>query len=226
MLIVACAMVGLLTGSLINWAVDYLPRFAVDRANAPKTTPRFTIAWLQLRRAVSLEIMVELCMALLCAYLYARYDLSWTWLWLSSVSAFFMLVAAIDWRYRLILNILVYPAAIITIVLQLFYGSMNFSAVLIGGAFGLGIFLAAAWLRPGDLGGGDVKLAAVIGLIFGFPYALWALLIGVVGGGVAAILLIVTRRGLPKSQMPYAPFLCLGALIALLYNPLTALFRL
>jgi prepilin signal peptidase PulO-like enzyme (type II secretory pathway) len=37
--------------------------------------------------------------------------------------------------------------------------------------------------------------------------------------------LLLSRRWNLKSQIPYAPFLCLGALIALFYNPLTSIFH-
>jgi prepilin signal peptidase PulO-like enzyme (type II secretory pathway) len=48
----------------------------------------------------------------------------------------------------------------------------------------------------------------------GFPYILWALLAGTGAAGVAAIWLM--RRGASaKTRIPYAPFLCLGAQVAL-----------
>jgi leader peptidase (prepilin peptidase)/N-methyltransferase len=92
-------------------------------------------------------------------------------------------------------------------------------AVLLGGAFGFAIFALAAFVRPGGLGGGDVKLATLIGLVFGFPNALWALMIGIFVGGTLAIFMLLSHRGDSKSEIPYAPFLCLGALVALYYNP-------
>jgi prepilin signal peptidase PulO-like enzyme (type II secretory pathway) len=65
------------------------------------------------------------------------------------------------------------------------------------------------------MGAGDVKLAALIGLMVGFPRVLWALALGVLAGGVTSILLLLFRlRGL-KSYIPYAPFLCSGAIITL-----------
>ena len=82
------------------------------------------------------------------------------------------------------------------------------------------VFLLAALIRRGGLGGGDIKLAALIGLVVGFPEVLWALAAGIVAGGIAALILVFLARWEIKSHIPYAPFLCLGAIIALLYNPL------
>jgi len=74
------------------------------------------------------------------------------------------------------------------------------------------------------MGGGDVKLAALIGLTVGFPQVLWALALGILAGGITALLLVLTPRWGPKSHIPYAPFLCLGALLALVYDPLPLIF--
>ena len=76
------------------------------------------------------------------------------------------------------------------------------------------------------MGGGDVKLAALIGLVVGFPGVLWALTLGIVAGGITALLLVLFPRWELGSHMPYSPFLCFGVVIALLYNPLPLVFPL
>ncbi|MBK9613771.1 A24 family peptidase [Candidatus Amarobacter glycogenicus] len=95
----------------------------------------------------------------------------------------------------------------------------SWTAAGLGGGLALAAFVLAAWLRPGDLGGGDVKLAALIGLIFGFPGVLWPLLLGVGLGGMAAAYLLLRGYG-RRYHIPYAPFLSLGVFIARLYTPL------
>jgi prepilin signal peptidase PulO-like enzyme (type II secretory pathway) len=219
------AIMGILTGSFINWAADYTPRFAADRALVPANLqPRWQLSVARPARSGALNVTVESLTALMFAYVGACYGLTWTGLSMSVLVAFFILIGVIDLKHRLVLNVLIYPAAIFVLIMHLITGS-NWIYVMVGGAFGFVIFLAAAWLRPGDLGGGDIKLATLIGLLFGFPHVLWALSIGVVAGGLGAIGLLVTRRWSAKAQMPYAPFLCLGALIALFYNPLATIFH-
>jgi leader peptidase (prepilin peptidase) / N-methyltransferase len=65
------------------------------------------------------------------------------------------------------------------------------------------------------MGAGDVKLAGVIGLMVGYPLVFFALVWGIVLGGVAAIFLLLRRRGSAKSYMAYGPYLALGALFVL-----------
>jgi len=91
----------------------------------------------------------------------------------------------------------------------------------LGGAalFGLIFVLAAAMYRSLDVvpfGGGDVFLVAMIGAMTGFPGVVRALVIGIVLAGVTGLVLIASRRAGRHDVFAYGPFLCLGALLALL----------
>jgi len=63
------------------------------------------------------------------------------------------------------------------------------------------------------MGGGDVKLAALLGAIAGVPGVLAALTVAVFGGACAAVALIVMRRG--GGAIPYGPFLAAGVVLAM-----------
>jgi leader peptidase (prepilin peptidase)/N-methyltransferase len=71
-------------------------------------------------------------------------------------------------------------------------------------------------LSRGGLGGGDVKMAALVGGVVGYPAVLIAGAVAAVGGGLTALLLLVTRRATRTTALPYVPFLALGGIIALL----------
>ena len=87
---------------------------------------------------------------------------------------------------------------------------------LTAGAAAGGFLLAAALARPGGMGMGDVKLAAVLGLFLGravAPGLFVALLTGALVGA-----LIIARRGAVegrKTAIPFGPFLALGGLVGL-----------
>ncbi len=63
------------------------------------------------------------------------------------------------------------------------------------------------------VGGGDVKLAALLGALAGVPTVLTVLPVAVFGGAVAALTLACAGRG---GAIPYGPFLAAGAVIAML----------
>ena len=233
-MIVLGAIAGWFVGVLLNWAAGFLPRYATNRSAAlAKSAAAFKPALLQLPRSAMrkdaarlagptwLNLGVKLLTALLFGWLWSQPLLAFNLLLLMFVCSFLILVAIIDLRYRLVLNIMVLPAALFTVLARYITPGTNMLGVFIGGAFGFVIFAMVAFLRPGELGGGDIKLATLIGLAFGFPDALWALMIGVLAGGIVAILMLLSDRGDAKSQIPYAPFLCFGALIALFYNPVS-----
>jgi leader peptidase (prepilin peptidase)/N-methyltransferase len=88
-------------------------------------------------------------------------------------------------------------------------------SALLGGAAGLVGFFLIALLGRGKMGMGDVKLAGVIGLATGWPGVLYALVFGIVAGGLGAVLLILAGRAGRKSYIAYAPYLSLGALAVL-----------
>jgi leader peptidase (prepilin peptidase)/N-methyltransferase len=132
------------------------------------------------------------------------------------LAAWFLLtIAAIDFERRLVLNVMLAPAAVAALALSFLPGAPEPLNALLGAAAGFGLMLLIHLLTRGTLGAGDVKLAGVIGLLAGFPAVLTALLWGILLGGVAALVLILTKRAGRKTYIAYAPYLCLGALLTL-----------
>ncbi len=128
---------------------------------------------------------------------------------------FLLTVAVIDFEHRLVLNVMVGPAAVVALALSFLPGAPEPLYALLGGAAGFGLFLLISLLTRGTLGAGDVKLAGVIGLMTGFPAVFMALLWGIIFGGVGALALMALGRAGRKTYIAYAPYLCLGAIIAL-----------
>ncbi|MAU12147.1 MAG: hypothetical protein CL607_20160 [Anaerolineaceae bacterium] len=130
---------------------------------------------------------------------------------------YFMLIAVIDLRYRLVLNLMTYPGLLVAVALNLALFDGQWRSIIIGGIFAFGIFFGAAWFS-GGVGGGDIKLASVIGLLFGFPLVTPALLIGGGAGAIYAVALMRQPAEVQKGKaFAYAPFLCFGVLVTFLY---------
>lgn len=141
----------------------------------------------------------------------------------AALALLLVLIAAVDAKHRVVPNAIIYPAGAAALIVSIAPQGRGIGPAVLGGLFGFAPFLLAAALRPGGLGGGDVKLAGFIGLAFGFPYVLWALILGVAVGGLAAAYLMLAEGRGRVYTIPYAPFLCLGAVVALLYDPLPTL---
>jgi leader peptidase (prepilin peptidase)/N-methyltransferase len=83
------------------------------------------------------------------------------------------------------------------------------------------LFLVAL-VVPHGMGMGDVKLAALIGLVLGslgLSYVAVAAGVGIVAGGLGAVLALAILRLSRKQQIPFGPFLAGGAVVAALAGP-------
>ena len=89
---------------------------------------------------------------------------------------------------------------------------------LLGAAIGMAVLYAFYFvirlIRPDGMGGGDVKLAGLIGIYLGW-LGWGALAVGAFAaflyGGVFGIALMLTRRAGRKTAIPFGPWMILGA---------------
>ena len=170
---------------------------------------------------------VELGTGLLTALLFWHFG--WTPMLPVSIvySSVLIVIGLIDLKHQLIFNVITYPVAIIALVINFFvpdvFSLHNFLFGLIGGAFGL-LFLGLAAVfsllifRKESMGIGDVKMAAMIGLMTGFPNAIVAIFGGVILGGITSIFLIVFKKKSGKDIIPFGTFLSLATIITFLWG--------
>ncbi len=233
-MILLVAIVGLLVGGVLNVLADTLPSQA--RLRTPFCTqcdaPRRPSAWLATagyllgqRRCADCGapwprryVLVELTTAVTFALLYNRFGLTGHMLLLSVYMAILILVTVIDLEHRLVLNRVILPAIALALIAGLFTPGLSMPQVLVGGLIGFGVFYLIALVYPGGMGAGDVKLAAFIGLITGFPDVVLAIIVTIFAGGLISLLLVVTRVRTMRDYIPYGPFLVIGGLFALFWG--------
>lgn len=127
-------------------------------------------------------------------------------------------VAAVDLRFHLIPNRLLLAGGAIVAPLSLLSGFRQPVDAVAGMVIGGGLLFIIALFARGGMGGGDVKLAALVGLALGLRQSMIALALAFVLGGLigAALLLLRLRRG--TDAIAYGPFICLGAAVSLLWG--------
>ena len=89
---------------------------------------------------------------------------------------------------------------------------------LLGIVLGGGLFFLIILVSGGGMGGGDMKLGAMMGAFLGWKLVLLAILLGVFAGGAVAVVLLVTGSRGRKDPVPFGPFLALGAVLSLLWG--------
>jgi leader peptidase (prepilin peptidase)/N-methyltransferase len=132
-------------------------------------------------------------------------------------------LAMIDLDVKRLPNSVVLPSYVVALVLLSAAALANGEwSNLLRALFGMAALFAFYFLLvvvyPSGMGFGDVKLAGVLGLYLG--YLGWAEVItggflGFLFGGVVGAGLMVMRKAGRKSQIPFGPFMLMGALVAI-----------
>ncbi len=135
------------------------------------------------------------------------------------IFCFFAIIFVYDLKHFLILDKIVYPAIFITLL----YNLINIQDLIynhLPSAFGITAFFLIIFLlsRGKWLGFGDVKLAFLLGLFLGFPQVLVAFFLSFFSGAIIGVILILFKKKKLKSEVPFAPFLIIGAFIAFFWG--------
>ncbi len=141
------------------------------------------------------------------------------WLWFAAAG---VLLGVIDLREQLLPNRVLLPATVGAVaLLTVAAASLGAWPDLLRAGAGAVVLVAAllalALLAPGQLGMGDVKLGALLGLHLGWlgwPALLLGVLAGFVVQAVAALVLLAVRRVGLRSALPFGPALLLGTALA------------
>jgi leader peptidase (prepilin peptidase) / N-methyltransferase len=236
---------GLIVGSFLNVVIARLPHgqsLARPRSRCPGCGAAIAaydnvpvLSYLLLRgrcRSCRAPIsvrypVVELLTALLFQATHLKFGL--TPLLLARDWPFVSLLVAItfiDLDLRIIPDRLSLPGLLLGLATAALTPGLGLLPALAGAALGFGLFYGMAWLylrltgRSG-LGGGDVKLLAMLGAFVGPLGVLVTVMVSSIVGSVAGIAWGVAHRaegGIMKSAIPFGPFLVVGALYYYLLN--------
>ena len=135
-------------------------------------------------------------------------------------------LAIYDLRWMLLPNRIVIPLIVIAISAVLFDallfdgGWSSLQQALWGALFGGGLFYLLFQASQGKwIGGGDVKLGFLLGIIVGGPWeALLLIFIAAVLGSVVGVVLVITKNLKLSQRMPFGPYLILAAIIVQLFG--------
>jgi leader peptidase (prepilin peptidase)/N-methyltransferase len=216
-----------------------------NQLTAQDLIPVFSYIWLKGKcrhcgARIPLRILlVEIFTGTLFGLLFWHYGLSWNWLAAAMYSSLFVALSIIDLEQQILPNKLIYPFLVIAPIISILLGPnlvrvadfgnffsqwltniylANFVSVIAGAVSGLLILLIPLLFLRGGMGMGDLKLIMLIGMITGFPLIFISVFISVILGGIIAGILLLTGIKKRKDAIPFGPFICLGAMITLLWG--------
>ncbi|MEK5039100.1 prepilin peptidase [Sporosarcina sp. FSL K6-3457] len=125
-----------------------------------------------------------------------------------------VIITVSDIAYMLIPNKVLLPFAIVLLGARLFIPLEPWWNSLVGAIVGFGVLYVIAVVSKGGMGGGDIKLFFVIGLVLGTVQTLLTLFVAaVIGTVVGAILLKRSGKG-RKTPIPFGPSIAIAAVIS------------
>ncbi len=147
-----------------------------------------------------------------------------TWLWPPLMIWGALLVALfwIDLDMQLLPDMLTFPGTVIGLAaaLQLAHGAHQ---ALFGVLVGSGLLWVLAWVwirfrKIEGLGGGDIKLAAMFGVVLGWKLTILTLFLAALGGTIWGGVLMARGTGSSKTALPFGVLLAPAAMVALLWG--------
>jgi leader peptidase (prepilin peptidase) / N-methyltransferase len=225
-------------GAAAGWMAGAVLRGAVFRLSVPAGVPDRAACpgciaplgpWAAGRcghcgHTLGLPHVLELSTAAVLALLFGRLGGHPVTLAFGFLGALGVALAAIDIRVQRLpdrLTLPAYPVLIALLASAALTGHDMGALVraLLGGLALGGGYLLLAVASPGQLGGGDIKLAGLVGLALGWlgwPALLSGAILGFVLAAVASLALLAARRVTMRSAISFGPFLLGGALLAIL----------
>jgi len=241
MLIVVSIIFGAMVGSFLNVCIHRLPKeesIVRPGSHCPKckTPIRFydnipLLSYLLLGgkcryclATISIQYpIVEAITALSSFFLFITFGVSLSFFYYFSFVAALIAITVIDLYHQIIPDVISLPGIVIGLLGSLVIPQITFWSSLIGVLSGGGsLFLVATvyqWLfKREGMGGGDVKLLAMIGAFLGWKAVILTILLSSFIGSIIGITVMLIKGKDFKYAIPFGPFLALGAVISLFWG--------
>ena len=167
--------------------------------------------------------LVELITAILALLLFAKFYLTLNFLVFFIFTAVLIVITFIDLDHQIIPDLLTLPGIPIFFLLAVFVVGVPWMDAAIGLLIGGGVLFAIALgyeviTKREGMGGGDIKLLAMIGGFLGWKSLIFVLLFSSLLGAVIGIALVLIKKEDMKYAVPFGPFLSAAAVAYLFWG--------
>ena len=238
---VVAFVLGTIIGSFLNVCIHRLPRresivWPASRCPACgqaiaiyDNVPLLSYLWLRARcrvcRArISLRYpVIELANGVGYGLLLWHFGPGWSTVIYAVLLSSLLVVTAIDLEHQIIPDVITLPGIGLGLLCASTVLSVGFVNSVAGILVGGGLLWVLAWLSPylfgkEGMGGGDIKLLAMIGAFLGWRPVLLTVMVGAIVGSIVGLGLIGFRLMRRDEYLPFGPFLALGAVVALFFH--------
>ena len=165
--------------------------------------------------------LVELITAVLALLLFIKFGLSLKFLAFFLFTAVLIIITFIDLDHQIIPDILTLPGIPVFFLVAVFMAEVPWLDALLGVLIGGGILFVIALVyelisKREGMGGGDIKLLAMIGGFLGWKSLIFILLFSSFAGAIVGIAAMIIKKQDMKYAVPFGPFLS-AAVIAYIF---------
>jgi len=240
--VICAVIIGAVMGSFMNVVIYRLPRglsVAKGRSKCPGCKKTVTardnvplIGWLLLRgkcRRCGWRIpfrypLVELLSALSAGLVINHFGLTLEGVWIWSFIAIMLMITFIDWEHQIIPDPLSLGGVVLGWIGSVICLPIGFIQSVVGSLVGAGVMLAIAVAykavrKVHGMGGGDVKLMAMVGAFLGWQMVFPVLFAGALFGSVYGIYLLQGSQGHDKTAVAFGSFLAPAACLMMFAGP-------
>jgi leader peptidase (prepilin peptidase) / N-methyltransferase len=159
---------------------------------------------------------IELASGVLYVLLWCKLGFGLPFVSYGLLTSILLVVALIDLDHKIIPNIITLPGLAMALGLSLWALPITPLTSLLGLLIGGSLFYLIALVSQGGMGGGDIKLIAMIGAFLGWQGALFTIFAGALLGSLVGVMLMLLGRKGRKDKVPFGPFLSCGAILFIL----------
>jgi leader peptidase (prepilin peptidase)/N-methyltransferase len=170
--------------------------------------------------------LVEFLNAILYVLVLWRFGLAWHTVIYGILCSALIVITFIDLDFQIIPDVITLPGIVIGFIAGsllmpdpfMRYSRLGFLSSLIGFLAGGGLYYAIAVLSKGGMGGGDIKMMAMVGALMGWKSVVLTTFLGSFTGAIVGIFLMIFKGKGRKTKIPFGPFLALGVVVTLFFG--------
>jgi leader peptidase (prepilin peptidase)/N-methyltransferase len=168
--------------------------------------------------------VIELMSGIFAVGVFLKYGLTYEAVIYYAFVAALLVITFIDIDHQIIPDVITLPGIPIFFAASFALPEITVVESILGILIGGGSLFSIAWLyhlltQKEGMGGGDIKLLAMMGAIIGWQGVLFAIFVASAVGTVSGMLLMLKNRKTMKLAIPFGPFLAIGGTAYILFGP-------
>ncbi len=168
--------------------------------------------------------VVEFISGLFAVGIFLKYGIGLEAVIYYTFTAALLVITFIDVDHQIIPDVITLPGIPLFFAASFALPKITLVESILGILIGGGSLFLVAWLyhlltRKEGMGGGDIKLLAMMGAVIGWKGVFFTIFVASAIGTVAGLLIILKTRKTMKLAVPFGPFLAIGGIAYILFGP-------